>query len=133
MALEYGESYVNYGNNGEVVYRSPILANLRGAEQAFVPLANEDYGVFTEDIEYVSDAIFYGSNEPKQFERDYYGDWVQTELKLEVNQYTYYHMILVDHCWCYLGIYLDALDRLDEMYERDNIRERLLGFSMEVA
>ena len=126
MAAQRGLSYVNYNDRGEVVYRSELLANLRGESKYFIEMDEAEYGVFTEDPNYVADAIYYGSNEPIQFERDYEGNWIQMDLDLEEDQYTYYSMILVDNCWCYLSTYLLALDELELLIEKESIRDSLL-------
>lgn len=130
LAKAYGPSYVNYYiGTTEVSYRSPLLADLRGKQEVYIELDRSCYGVFSKDSAYVADALFYGSNEPKQFYRDQEGSsWIEQELDLNEDQYTYYTMISVDNCWCYLGIYLDALDMLKELEDREAIKESLLGY-----
>ena len=127
LVKAYGMSYVNYTENGDVSYRSPLLSEFRGEATAWIELNPTEYGVFSKDVAYVADALFYGNNQPTQFYKDRNDfSWTEMPLDLEEDQYTYYTMILVDNCWCYLGIYLDALDMLEELKERESIKDSIL-------
>ena len=124
LSKAFGLSYVNYTYIGEVFFRSPLLANFRAKSSALVELPEFGHGVYSDDIEYIADAIEADSIGSKQFIREG-GDWIQDESELDAQAW-YYAMMLVNGVWCYAPKYGEAMALLRDKEEKNEILENLL-------
>ena len=104
LRLQYGSSYVNYNDKGDVSYRSPILANVRGL--TFVTVTEETEVLFSNDIAYIADALEASNhNDQVVFTRSSYDNsWDESSDEIRDIE-LYYAMVLIPECnvWTYYG------------------------------